>query len=232
MNRAVPSSSVHKKSRSISIVIADDHPAVVHAATEVLRSEGLEIVGKAHDGRRAVELVCELEPDIALIDLRMPGLGGLEVARRLSLEAPQTKVVLYTGHPERATLTEMMDSGAAGILNKETSLEELVRAIRLVAAGHKYVDPVWNIAYATHAAKKGERLTQRERDVLALLAEGYDNNEIARRLFLSSETVRTHVRKALKKLNAKTRVQAVALAIREGYLPDRGESAQPKPDAD
>ncbi|HZQ81342.1 MAG TPA: response regulator transcription factor [Gaiellaceae bacterium] len=203
----------------ITCVIADDHPAVLEAVAEFLEQGGIEIVGRAGDGEEALERIEQRKPRVALVDVRMPKLGGIEVARRAKRSAPETAVLVYTGYGDRALLTEALDVGVAGFVLKEAPIEDLLRAVRDVAAGTTYVDAV--LAGTLAASSLGSQfpeLTQRERDVLRLLADGLSNEEIGKRLFISAETVRTHVRKAMDKLDADTRTQAVAKALREHLI--------------
>ena len=203
----------------ITCLIADDHPAVVEAVADVLTENGIEVAGRARDGREAIERIEETKPQVALLDLRMPGLSGIEVARQLTRSAPETSVILYTAFGDRALLTEAMDAGARGFVLKEAPLAEVVRAVELVAAGRTYVDPVLaGVLSSSAATEKMSKLTQRERDVLRLLADGLSNEEIGKALFISPETVRTHVRKAMAKLDADTRTQAVATALRQSLI--------------
>jgi len=203
----------------ITCVVADDHPAVLDAVAEFLTAAGIEVVGRARDGDEALQQIEERKPRIALVDVRMPGIGGIELARRVARIAPSTSVLLYTGYGDQALLTEALDAGVSGFVLKEAPLDDLVRAVEAVAAGSSYVDPV--LAGALAASAVGgtlPQLTQRERDVLRLLADGLSNEEIGKRLFISAETVRTHVRKAMEKLDADTRTAAVARALRENLI--------------
>lgn len=200
-------------------LVADDHPAVVEAVADVLDEHGIEVAGRARDGQEALEKIEAAKPDVALLDLRMPGLSGIEVARQVGKSAPETAVILYTAFGDRALLTEAMDAGARGFVLKEAPLAEVVRAVELVAAGRTYVDPVLaGVLSSSAATEKMSKLTQRERDVLRLLADGMSNEEIGKALFISPETVRTHVRKAMAKLDADTRTQAVATALRQSLI--------------
>jgi DNA-binding NarL/FixJ family response regulator len=202
-----------------SIVVADVHPAIVDAVTRVLEEHGFMVVGRAGDGEQALAAVREARPDVAVIDMQMPKLSGVEVAQRLAADVPATAVVFYTAVGDRALLGEALDAGARGFVLKEAPLSDLVRAVGLVAAGRTYVDPV--VAGALVQGRLGARLpalTKREREVLRLLADGLANDEIGRRLQISPETVRTHVRKAMTKLEADTRTQAVATALRQAII--------------
>jgi DNA-binding NarL/FixJ family response regulator len=156
---------------------------------------------------------------VAILDLRMPGMSGIEVARQVARSAPDTAIILYTAFGDRALLTEALDAGARGFVLKEAPLAEVVRAVELVASGRTYVDPVLaGVLSSSAATERMTSLTQRERDVLRLLADGMSNEEIGKTLFISPETVRTHVRKAMAKLDADTRTQAVATALRQSLI--------------
>jgi DNA-binding NarL/FixJ family response regulator len=203
----------------IACVVADDHPAVVEAVADVLTDNGIEVPGRARDGTDAVKLIESHRPDVALLDLRMPGLSGIEVARLVARSAPETAVILYTAFGDRALLTEALDAGARGFVLKEAPLAEVVRAVELVAAGRTYVDPVLaGVLSSSAVTDKVPNLTERERAVLRLLADGMTNEEIGKTLFISPETVRTHVRKAMAKLDADTRTEAVATALRQSLI--------------
>lgn len=203
----------------VSCVVADDHPAVLEAVAEYLAQGGVEVIARAADGEEALQRIEQRKPQVALVDVRMPKLGGIEVARRAQRSTPDTAILLYTGYGDRALLTEALDAGVRGFVLKEAPMDDLLRAVQAVAAGGTYVDPV--LAGTLAAASVGAelpQLTHRERDVLRLLADGLSNEEIGKRLFISAETVRTHVRKAMDKLDADTRTQAVARALRDQLI--------------
>jgi DNA-binding NarL/FixJ family response regulator len=188
-----------------TVVVADDHPAMLASVVEVLGRNGFEIES--------------LRPRLALVDVQMPRLSGIEVAVRSAAAAPETAVVFYTAFGDRALLSEALDAGVRGFVLKEAPLVDLVRALERVVAGEAYVDPV--LAGALVSGRLVERvpaLTQREREVLRLLADGLPNEEIGKHLHISPETVRTHVRKAMAKLEADTRTQAVAIALRQSII--------------
>jgi DNA-binding NarL/FixJ family response regulator len=202
-------------SAAVTCVVADDHPAVLDAVAKFLGNGGIDVVGRAADGETALALIEQHVPRVALADVRMPGLGGIELARRAKRSSPATSVILYTGYGEAALLTEALDAGVAGFVVKDAPLDDLLQAVRTVGAGRMYVDPVLAGTLAASSLGSGlPQLTQRERDVLRLLADGLSNEEIGKQLFISPETVRTHVRKAMEKLDADTRTQAVARALR------------------
>jgi DNA-binding NarL/FixJ family response regulator len=204
---------------SFTCVVVDDHPALVEAIARVLEQHGLEVLGRAGSGEEGLELVRRYRPRVAIVDIRMPGMSGIELAREASRTVAETAVVLYTGYGDRALVIEALDAGARGFVLKEAPLDDLVRAVRSAAAGGTYVDPVLaGVLAGAEASEKMPRLTQRERDVLRLLADGLSNEEVGKRLFISAETVRTHVRGAMGKLDADTRTQAVATAIRRSLI--------------
>ena len=204
---------------TISCLVADDHPAVVAAVSDYLGEHGITVDVCVRDGEEALLAIEEHRPTVAVIDVRMPRMSGIEVARRAGRSSPETSIVLYTAYGERALLTEALDAGARGFLLKEAPLGDLVRAVDMVASGRTYVDPVLAGALAApETVRREPALTQREREVLRLLADGMSNETIGRQLFISPETVRTHVRKAMDKLDADTRTQAVACALRQSLI--------------
>ena len=203
----------------ISAIVADDHPALLAAVCEVLAEAGMDVVGRAANGHEALSKIETRKPAVALMDIRMPGLGGITVAEQLRRTTPETRVVLYTGYGDQALLADALDAGVRGFVLKDAPLPDLVRAVESVAGGGTYVDPV--LAGALTQAKLKQELpalTQREREVLRLLADGNSNEEIGKQLFISPETVRTHIRKAMEKLDADTRTQAVATALRQSLI--------------
>jgi DNA-binding NarL/FixJ family response regulator len=200
-------------------VVADDHPAVLEAVAEFLIQGGIEVTARARDGQEALEKIEQRKPQVALVDVRMPKLGGIELTRRSQRSTPETSILLYTGYGDRALLTEALDAGVRGFVLKEAPMDDLLRAVQSVASGGTYVDPVLaGTLAASSIGNKLPELTHRERDVLRLLADGLANEEIGKRLFISAETVRTHVRKAMDKLDADTRTQAVARALRDHLI--------------
>jgi len=203
----------------VTCVVADDHPAVLEAVSEFLTQGGVEVVGRALEGEEALEQIEARHPDVALIDVRMPRLGGIELARRAQRSATGTAILLYTGYGDRALLTEALDAGVRGFVLKEAPMDDLLRAVRAVSAGGTYLDPVLAGAIAMSSTESAlPELTRREREVLRLLADGLSNEEIGKQLYISHETVRTHVRKAMAKLDADTRTQAVARALRDRLI--------------
>jgi DNA-binding NarL/FixJ family response regulator len=199
--------------QAVRCLVADDHPALTAAVTAYLGAHGFEVVGPAADGTRAVALARDEQPELALVDFRMPRLQGVELIAALRLNSPSTGICVYTADADDSTADDAIAAGAAGIVLKESPLGDVVSALRAVRAGDSYVDP----RVAGRQSLRG-KLTQRELDVLELLAEGLPHEEIGRRLGISSETVRTHLRKASNRLDASTRTQAVATALRLGLI--------------
>jgi DNA-binding NarL/FixJ family response regulator len=206
-------------SEAVTCLVADDHPAVLAAVTAFLEDSGIEIVGRAREGAEALELIQARKPQVALLDVRMPRMSGIEIARQSMRTTPETAILLYTGDAEPALVVEALDAGARGFVLKEAPLPDLVRAVETVAEGKTYVDPVLaGVIASAEVTQKIPSLTQREREVLRLLSDGHKNEEIGKQLFISPETVRTHVRKAMTKLEADTRTQAVATALRQSLI--------------
>ena len=200
----------------ITCVIADDHPAVLDSVARVLASHGINVVAQVRDGEDAVRAIETHRPQVAVIELRMPGMSGIAVARR---SAQHTAVILYTGHSDRTQLVEALDAGVRGFVLKEAPLADVSRAIATVAKGGVYVDPVLaGVLAGGDATQQLKMLTQREREVLSLLSDGLRNEEIGRRLHIAGETARAHIRNAMRKLDADTRTHAVALALRQSLI--------------
>jgi DNA-binding NarL/FixJ family response regulator len=199
-------------------LIADDHPAMAAAVGALLAQNGFEVVGPASDGVRAVALATETRPDVALIDYRMPRLGGVELVVRLREAVPETPLLVYTAEADEALVRDAVGAGAAGIVLKDAPLTDLLRALEVVASGRMYIDPALARAAMLSPSASKSALTAREVDVLRLLAEGLSHEEIGQRLAIGAETVRTHVRKATNRLGAATRTQAVATALRSGLI--------------
>jgi DNA-binding NarL/FixJ family response regulator len=206
--------------RALGCIVADDHPAILDSVCRLLESEpGFELLGRAADGESALRLIVSERPHVALLDIRMAGMGGIEVATKLATAAPEVAVVLFTAHADRALLLGALDAGARGFILKDAPLEELLRAVRLVAGGGSYIDPSLASYLAGPAGgRKAATLTKRERDVLKALAEGMRDEQAGRALSISPLTVRTHVQHIMEKLRCETRTQAVAVALRESLI--------------
>ncbi len=194
-------------------LIADDHPALTVAVSSYLAENGFAVVGPAPDGRRAVLLADEAKPELALVDYRMPRLAGLELIAALREVSPGTRICVYTADGDEQLAAACLEAGAVAVVLKEAPLADVVRALEAALAGRSYLDPA-----IRQSSEKLGKLTQREVDVLCLLAEGMQHEEIGRRLGISSETVRTHLRKACDRLGASTRTPADATALRLGLI--------------
>lgn len=198
-------------------VVADDHPALLGAVVNYLAASGFDVVGTAQDGAQACSVIQELQPDVALVDFRMPRVSGASLVERLREESPRVRLLVYTADAEEKDVTAILSAGASGIVLKEAPLIDLVRTLNSALEGRAYVDPGLATA-ATRLPGRSGALTDRETDVLALLAEGLSYQEIGLRLKISGETVRTHVRKATNRLGAGTSTEAVATALRKRLI--------------
>ena len=203
----------------LNVVIVDDHVALRRGVELLLRRNGHHVVGAADDAESAESLIMRRRPDVALIDLALPRASGAELTRRLLQADPDVRIVLYTGTTDERQLLEGLDAGAAGFALKSGDPEELEEAIRTVAEGRDWLDPRLKPLLARKNGNgHAHVLSPREREILGLLSKGLSGEEAAKQLFLSSETVRTHVRNAMTKLGAATRVHAVALALKRGEI--------------
>ena len=202
----------------LNVVIVDDHVALRRGMELLLRRAGHHVVGTADNAEAAEALILRRKPDVALLDLSLPGKSGAELTRSLLAADPDLRIVLYTGAADEGQLLEGLDAGAAGFALKSGDPDELQQAIRTVAAGEDYLDPRLAPLLAKAGSGRLRILSPREREILGLLSQGLSGEDAARQLFLSSETVRTHVRNAMSKLGAATRVHAVALALQRGEI--------------
>ena len=215
-----PSRDTSEAHAPITCLIADDHPAILDSLSRYLETDGrIEVVGQASDGATAFAKLEQLRPDIAVVDVHMPSLNGVELIRSLREGGIETRVILYSGQGDRALVIEALDAGAEGFVKKGGPLSDLPRAVRIVAEGGTFVDA--ELAGALTGSRAVERLpllTQREREILRLLADGLRNDEVAQALSISPLTVRTHVKNAMEKLKADTRTEAVAKALRQSLI--------------
>jgi DNA-binding NarL/FixJ family response regulator len=204
--------------KEITVLIVDDHEVVREGLRLTLsRAPHIRIVGEASDGASAIEMTLRRRPDVVIMDVRMPGMDGLEATRSLAAQAPEARVLIFTAYSERSLLSRAFDSGAIGYILKEAPHETLVRALEKVATGEGYVDPALMPAFLS-GKEQTDMLTPRQREILQLLANGYSNADAADKLFISQETVKSHVRHILTKLEADTRTHAVAIALRDAII--------------
>jgi len=215
---------------AIRVLIADDQALFRKGLVVVLSTEdGIDVVGEAQDGEDAVAQARELAPDIVLMDVRMPRLGGIEAARQIRAEVPTTKILMLTVSDEEDDLYEAIKAGANGYLLKEISVEEVARSIQAVMAGQSLISPSMasKLLIEFNALVKrtqerrevpGPTLTAREIEVLRLVAKGHSNREVGQQLFISENTVKNHVRNILEKLHLHNRMEAVVYAMKESLL--------------
>ncbi len=207
-------------SQPISVLIVDDHPVVRRGLRVLLEvQDGIEVAGEAGDGDAALALAAELTPDVILLDLKLPGLDGIAVLTELKAAGREARVLVLTSVTEPASASLALRSGAAGVIYKDVDPDALVRAIRSVHDGHLLLAPEAAGSLVRSSGGGGatgglDALTSREREVLAELAKGRSNREIARALTVSEKTVKAHVSSVLAKLGVQDRTQAALLAVR------------------
>jgi DNA-binding NarL/FixJ family response regulator len=198
----------------------DDH-SVVRQGLDILFGdiEDLELVGSVSTGEEAIEAVKRLNPQIVLIDVRLPGIDGVSVVKRIAAEAPSVQFVMFSAYGDKRLLSDAIAAGARGYVMKGSPPEDLLRAIRTVAGGKAFVDPSLSPALLmTEGGPAEQPLSEREREILQLLAEGYHTEEVARRIGLSVETVKSDTKRVIGKLQADTRTHAVAIALRQAMI--------------
>jgi DNA-binding NarL/FixJ family response regulator len=215
-----------------TLLICDDHKILTDAlAMLVDRSDGLEMISApVHTPEKAIEIVSETPPDVVLMDIIFKGdhMNGIDATRRIKEVSPSTRVVVMTAHDDERLLVEAVEAGASGFLGKEEAAGEVLDAARAAAAGEVLIDPTTLTRLLHQVAKEREEqrdaqmllaeLTDREREILALLAQGKRNDDIASELFISPQTVQTHVRNILAKLRVHSKLEAVAFAVKHGAL--------------
>jgi DNA-binding NarL/FixJ family response regulator len=216
----------------IRLVLADDHAVVRSGTRELLEQQpDLKIVGEASDGEEAIRLAHELKPDVMVMDVRMPKMSGVEATKRIKAECPEVKVLVLTAHDDDEYVFALLQAGANGYLLKTAEIEELVRAIRTVAAGQPALAPeVTGKVVAQFTSGKGlpeilteppdnyDGLTERELSILRLVGQGMSNKQIGKKLFISDRTVQAHLSNIFSKLGVNSRTEAVMHAVRRGWI--------------
>ena len=205
---------------STRCLIVDDH-SVVRVGLDLLFDDidDLEIVGRVSNGEDAIEAVERLQPEIVLMDVRLPGIDGVSAVKRIHEAAPSVKFVIFSAYGDKRLLSDALAAGARGYVMKGSPPEDLLRAIRTVAGGKAFVDPSLSpTLLMSDGGDADEPLSEREREILQLLAEGFHTEEVARRIGLSVETVKSDTKRVIGKLQADTRTHAVAIALRQAII--------------
>lgn len=203
----------------VRVVIADDHPVVRAGIVGLLDgADGIEVVGEAENGQQAVDLARELAPDVVVTDLRMPVMDGVEATRAIAALPGRTRVVVLTTYETDGEILRAVEAGATGYLLKDTSRAELVAGIRAAARGQTVLTPSVATRLVTQMSSNDQRLTAREREVLAAVGQGLSNPAIGRELNISEATVKTHLLRVFVKLGVDDRTRAVTVAMERGIL--------------
>ena len=215
------------ESKEITIVLADDHQVVRQGLRAILEGEhNLRVVGEAGNGLKATRLVERLRPDVLVLDLMIPGLSGLEVTRQLAKRSPKTRVVILSMHSDKSYVLEALRNGAAGYVLKDSSADELIKAVQEAAANRRYLSPPLSDsavdAYAQQGSATGtdsyDSLSSREREVFQLAAEGHTNKEIGKMLFISPRTVEIHRANMMAKLDLRNQTDLIRYALKRGII--------------
>ena len=212
----------------LRVVIVDDQELVRHAIRNILTVPDIDVIAEADDGESALELVMEMAPDVVVMDLGIPGISGVETTRSLATVAPLCRILVLTGSGEEHDVVDAIMAGACGYLLKDATGDEIVEAVRAAAAGQSVIDRsvagrlLAQVGGQTDDAVPGDAigvvLTERELDVLKLVAVGKENNQIAQALFISPKTVQNHISSILAKLQLQNRIQAAVHAVRGGIV--------------
>ncbi|MEY2415950.1 MAG: two-component system, NarL family, response regulator DegU [Ilumatobacteraceae bacterium] len=202
----------------LSVILVDDHTMLRQGLRRALESEGIKVVAEAADGAEAIRLALEHKPDVVLMDVSMPGMDGVEAARRLVEADGRQRVVMLTMHIDRDIIDRAIRAGAVGYLTKDSSISEVILAIQLAANGDRPMSPRLAAAMLDEARREDALISVREEEVLQLVADGFGTNEIAERLYISGKTVKNHLASIYEKLNARDRTQAVLMAVKMGIV--------------
>lgn len=214
----------------IRILLADDHTILRAGLRMMLNAQpDMEVIGEAQDGRQAINTTMNLQPDIVLMDITMPDMNGIEATRQIKRVAPEVKVLVLTMHENDEYVFQALRAGASGYILKEAADTELITALHVLRSGQFYLSPsaqsviVGDYLQRVHTGEEKDsynNLTEREKEILKLVAEGYTNNQIAERLVISPKTVDTHRTHVMDKLNLHSRAELVKYAMRRGLLED------------
>jgi DNA-binding NarL/FixJ family response regulator len=212
----------------LRVLVVDDHDLFRTGLKNLLEEQGVNVVGEAENGENAIRLAADVAPDVVVMDLNMPGLGGVETTRRLSRLAPLTRVLVLTISVDDEDVMDAVMAGACGYLLKDSSIQELIAGIRAAASGESLISPqiAAKVLQRLRAQATNEdaaemiraELSDRELEVLKLIANGKDNAQIARELYISPKTVKNHISNILMKLQIENRIQAAVYAVRSGIV--------------
>jgi len=214
----------------LRVFLADDHAVVREGLKALINGQaGMEVVGEAADGRTACARAREMRPDVVVMDVSMPEMNGVQATRQLRSQCPDVKVLALTVHEERSYLRDLIEAGAAGYILKRSAAEDLVHAVQVVARGDVYLDPSVTAVVLGKLSRtrppndsSGLELSDRETEVLQLIAQGHSNKEIAGRLKISIKTVETYKARSMEKLGLTGRADIVRFALQKGWLKDTG----------
>jgi DNA-binding NarL/FixJ family response regulator len=210
---------------AIRVLLVDDHRLLRESLRRSLDEEGFEVVGEGTDGEEAIELAAQLVPDVILLDVSMPNMGGVEAAGQIHSAQPAIRIVMLTMHADAEVVADALRAGACGYLTKDSSTDEIAEAIRLAASGETAVSPQLAASMLGELrrldrpeAEEDRLITKREEEVLQLIADGLSTPEVASSLYISQKTVKNHLAAIYQKLDARDRTQAVVRAVRMGII--------------
>jgi DNA-binding NarL/FixJ family response regulator len=205
--------------RPVRCLAVDDHPTVRQGLALMFGAvDDLELVGTVENGEEALDAIKRLKPQVVVMDVRLPGIDGISAVKRIQAEVPSVQTVVFSAYGDKRLLSDAIQAGARGYVMKGSPPEDLLRAVRTVTTGKPFVDPSLSPTLLMTGATADAPLSEREREILQLLAEGFHTEEVARRIGLSAETVKSDTKRAILKLEADTRVHAVAIALRQAMI--------------